>query len=453
MNPLLRRLAEIRRRLRVRWNEFSLRTRKNQEENPDQVDATNGALIGLFLFFFLLIDIVMIAERTFDQGHSTQDLVNSVLGGNPIFARLLDWLIRPLVTVLHPVNFRYLILPLSAILIVIVGAANYVRGMFNVPTFRMALDHIVSALFFVNVSSMRISRSQRVLAPGEQNKIDIIGGPGYLEVEQDSAVLVRGPYGNLRIGSGRVLFMRNFERIVNIISTEDQHDRQEEKTLTTRDGIKIVLRNMDWRFRVLPPEGENEGRRTLSNPYPMSPEALRNMTYNMNSDANGNVDWRIAVKNIVTGAVEDFVYANTVDEVTSPSFSGGDPRRRMREQAFVPGITANLRNIGARLLWIDAGIPDIPEPDVDNSRINLWASDLMGDSEARMAYAQARTAIYHEQGRAEGQAELIIGITQALNQIEMGDDPDQNLRNILLFRTAQLLEAMANKEPPKELPE
>ncbi|HZU86557.1 MAG TPA: hypothetical protein VFF78_03670 [Anaerolineaceae bacterium] len=453
MNPLLRRLAEIRRRLLVRWDEFRLRVQRNNEENPDQADATNGALIGLFLFFFLLVDIVMVAERIFDQGQSSQSLVKAVMAGNPIFKYLLDWMIRPLVTILNPVNSRFLIAPLAAILIVWVAAANYLRGMFNIPTFRMALDHIFSALFFVNMSSTRISRSQRVTVPGVQNKIDIIGGPGYVEVEQDSAVLVRGPYGNLRAGSGRVLFIRNFERIVNIISTEDQHDRQEEKTLTTRDGIKLILRNMDWRYRVLPPEGENDGQRSLSNPYPMSQDALRNMTYNMSADVNGNMDWRIAVKNIVTGAVEDFVYANNLDDVTSPSFAGGDPRRRMREQAFVPGITNSLRNIGARLLWIDAGVPEIPEPDVDNSRINLWASDLMGDSEARMAYAQARASIYHEQGRAEGQAELIIGITEALNQVELGDNPEQNLRNILLFRTAQLLEAMANKEPPKELPE
>jgi hypothetical protein len=440
MNPVFRRLAEIRRRLRVRWNEFRLRVQRNNEENPDQGDATNGALIGLFLFFFLLIDVVIMAERIFDQGHSTQALVNSVLGSNPIFARLLDWLIRPLVTILHPVNLRFLIAPLSAILIVWVAAANYIRGMFNVPTSRMSFNHIISALFFVNMSSMRISRSQRVIPPGSQNKIDVIGGPGYLEVEQDSAVLVRGPYGNLRVGSGRVLFMRNFERIVNIISTEDQHDRQEEKTLTSRDGIRVVLRNMNWLYRVLPAEGENEGRRSLSNPYPMSPDALRNMTYNMSADASGNMDWRTAVKKIITGAVEDFVYTNTIDQITSPSFAGGDPRRQMRDQAFVPNITNNLRNVGARLLWIDAGVPDIPEPDVDNSRINLWASDLMGDSEARMAYAQARASIYREQGRAEGQAEMIA-------------DPEQNIRSILLFRTAQLLEAMANKEPPKELPE
>ncbi len=453
MNPLLRQLAEIRRRFLVRWTEFWRRIRDYFQRNPDTLDGLIGTLTGVVLLLMIL-DVAYLAERAFDQGRSAQ-FVRDLLQSNPFFrGDFGDSVIRPLFTIfLIPINLRFLIAPLTAILIVFVGAANYIRGMFNVPSFGMAFRHIITAVFFVGTGSMRISRGQRVLASGEINKMDVIGGPGYLEVEQDSAVLVRGPYGHLRQGIGKALFLRNFERIVHVISTEDQHERQEEKVLTTRDRIRLTLRNMNWRYRVLPAEGENEGRRSLSNPYPMSPDAMRNMTYNMSADAKGNMDWNVAVKNIVTGAVEDFVYGNTIDQVTMPGLAGGDPRRTMREQAFVPNITNNLRNIGARLVWIDAGVPDIIEPDVDNSRINLWASDQMGESEAQTAYARARAAIYHEQGRAEGQAELIIGITEALNNVELNDDPEQNLRNILLFRTAQLLEAMADREPPKDLPE
>ena len=59
------------------------------------------------------------------------------------------------------------------------------------------------------------------------------------------------------------------------------------------------------------------------------------------------------------------------------------------------------------------------------------------------AYGEAKRSVYQELGRAEAQAELLIGISDALQNVDLGTDPAANLRKILLVRTNQIIEAIA----------
>jgi len=59
--------------------------------------------------------------------------------------------------------------------------------------------------------------------------------------------------------------------------------------------------------------------------------------------------------------------------------------------------------------------------------------------------------IYQEIGRAEGQAELIMSIINALNAAGLVGAPAVNRQRIVLTRTAQILEALGHplmKLPP-----
>ena len=72
----------------------------------------------------------------------------------------------------------------------------------------------------------------------------------------------------------------------------------------------------------------------------------------------------------------------------------------------------------------------------------MWAADWMGSAKVAHAYGEARLLAYQELGRAEAQAELIVSITQALEGIPISGDSVQSLKNILMARTAQLLDAL-----------
>jgi hypothetical protein len=109
---------------------------------------------------------------------------------------------------------------------------------------------------------------------------------------------------------------------------------------------------------------------------------------------------------------------------------------------FGPGPTIGLENVGTQLLWVDIGHFDIVGEDVDRERINLWAAEWVGDAEIKKAYLEARRLTYQELGRAEGQAEMLVGIGQALENVDLDTNRAQNIRRVLLARVAQILEAM-----------
>jgi hypothetical protein len=109
--------------------------------------------------------------------------------------------------------------------------------------------------------------------------------------------------------------------------------------------------------------------------------------------------------------------------------------------------------LGTELLWIDVGHIDIVDPGVDSGRLDLWATDWIGNASNIRADGEAVRQAYQELGRAEAQSEYIMSITNELKNIDMSGDPRENLRRILLVRTAQILDAMADDRKKEKKPE
>ena len=50
----------------------------------------------------------------------------------------------------------------------------------------------------------------------------------------------------------------------------------------THDGIRVKVKNLNYRFRILPEMKDGKPvQRSLEKPYPYSEEAMQNMTYNL----------------------------------------------------------------------------------------------------------------------------------------------------------------------------
>ena len=87
----------------------------------------------------------------------------------------------------------------------------------------------------------------------------------------------------------------------------------------TRDGIRVRVRNLNYRFRILPEMKDGKPvQRTLETPYPYSEEAMQNMTYNLSVTPAGLDPWPAAVRRMVVGRITDYIATNNLDFLTAP---------------------------------------------------------------------------------------------------------------------------------------
>jgi hypothetical protein len=298
-------------------------------------------------------------------------------------------------------------------------------------------------LFAVDYPHIHIDNGQKVIPRKEINLIDAIGGPGYAMIQPGNAVL----FHKLRKVSRNIItqsvLMTRFETIGPITNLDDQDGYVEKMEVVSRDGIKIEVREIRFRYRILSEMVNGQPvARSRENPYPFSRTAFIDLSYYLSVNETGLISWGQAVRQMVTSVIEDYVNSHTVDYLTAPRDHQRDPRHEITERMFGPGLTGSLRRAGTQLQWVDIGHFDIIAEDVDRERIGLWAADWVGDAEVKKALSEANRMASIELGRAEGQAEMLVGIAQALKNIDMEGNRAQSIRHVLLARTAQILEAM-----------
>ncbi len=354
--------------------------------------------------------------------------------------------------IVNPSSLRYMIAPFSAIACVIIAGAFYVQDIYALPGFNLALRYVMASMFGMNYPAIVIDKGEK--QTGKQtNLVEKIGGPGFVVIEPGNAAMFRRLREPSKASVSRTYFLEPFETIAQVVNLDEQQDMKEKLSAMTRDGIRVVLRDIHFRYRIR--QEEQNGvpvKRSLSNPYPFSGEAIRNMTFNLQVDANGLESWRSAVERMVTGVIADYVSEHTIDFLTAPRTNEYNPRLELRQQFFLASMRKRLSNLGAELLWVDVGHVEIEDDSVDELRTNLWSADWAGDANEVRAYGDAIREAYQELGRAEAQADLIMSIAGALSDTRLGNNSAANVRKILLARTAQLLKSLNedNKPSPGE---
>jgi hypothetical protein len=212
-------------------------------------------------------------------------------------------------------------------------------------------------------------------------------------------------------------------------------------TALTRDGIKITIKDLHFRYRIFPEiRGGRPIRRSLDDPYPFDEKALWNMAYNLVVEDNGLESWRRAVGRVITGGITDFINFHDVDYITAPREHAQDPRLELRNRLFYGPTRMGLRSNGAELLWVDIGHFEIDDEQVDQIRADRWAAEWLGKAGVEIAEGKTWRQLMMDRGRAEGQAEMIAAISDSLRRVDLGNDPAANLRRIILVRTAQIMD-------------
>lgn len=367
--------------------------------------------------------------------------------------------------------FRYLFAPLGAFLLMFLNDAFYVEDIYHLPSLRRAARYVFSSLFALfypraQIESGRIDGEDpdEEIGLHEQHLLRAIGGPGFARIQPGNAVAFRDWFRDRGIQDNQLYFMRPFEMIARVVNLEDQHGHLEDAAATTRDGIRLRLKNIDYRFTILGPNQSNAGRRqnqslqrNQNTPFPYSVNAVETIAYSFSASEKGADSWYDVVKRNVNSALTTFISANALDYLTAPRQDEQNPRLELRIELFAAAVSETLRRAGTELHWMDIGQFDIDnlqenkeQDPVDQARTKLWAARLVGDANAIRSDSDAKHLAYQEIARSEAQAEIINSITDALRDTDFGTNRTETLRHIFLVRTAQILEALrkTRKDPP-----
>ncbi len=419
--------------------------------NRERLSLEPGSLDAQNLFAALRILLLFATLYAFAAYGSTSfhDVDPRDVAQNLDELPVIGWLPGPLLiflgAALNPYGLRYIITPLAALFFILVAGAFYVKDVYALPDLGSAFRYITASMFTLRYPRLVVDKGARQVKGSEINLIEKVGGPGFVSIEPGSAAIfrfLREPGPSL---FSTTHYMAPFETIAQTVDLDEQQEKKEEIKAITRDGIKVVLRDVHIRYRIKQQIYEGVPvRRSLKDPWPLDPDSLRNMLLNLSVNSGGLQKWQDAVEGAVVGQITDYIASHSIDQLTAPRNGFINPRIEMLS-TVTEKVKKPLGDLGAELLWIDVGHLDIAYDLVDEQRTSLWAADWVGDSTVSRSYTEAIRQAYQELGRAQAQAEIILSISDALSNANLPNNTDDNLRRLLLVRTSQVLDSLSTK--------
>jgi hypothetical protein len=330
-----------------------------------------------------------------------------------------------------------LIAPFFAVLLAFMAGVRYLQDIYELENLWQVFRYLFASFFGVFYPHLSIYNGKKSIKKGDVNILDVIGGPGFVFVQPGNAVLFEGQAAPAAIYPSGRRFVPRFETI-QPIALEDQYGELDGISAMTRDGFDVKIGHTRFRFRLL----AGRESRSPQNPYPYSERAIYDMIYNRSVSEQELGDWSSGVASDIRKVLIGYINRNTLDHLTAPEETGGDPRGEIKRELRSHTLTDKLQRRGTELLWIDIGSFEIPNKQVEQQRLNTWQAKWMGDARLTRSYGEAQHLAYQEIARAEAQAEMLISIMHALSDVNLQSGTRQSLRELILVRTAQLLEAM-----------
>jgi len=338
-------------------------------------------------------------------------------------------------------GLRYSILPAGALVCVILLSARYVHDIYNLKSYYAALRYITASFLGIGYPIYKLDHGKKEPNSDKLGLMETIGGPGYLHIYPGNVVLLERLQAPSGVYGSGMHFVPRFDRIKTIVDLEEQQHTSFVVEATTKDGIPIAVRNVYYHYRLLP--GKNR-ERTVADPYPYSVKAVRDFAYNRSVTKDGLTHWENAVKLPIEGAISDYINSHQVDHITAPSQLEKDPRDEIAQRIRASGIQGRLKAIGTILTWFDIGSINAGNGQVDLQRLRGWQAKWNGQSAVVRAEGEAQRAAFQELGRVETQSDLLRSILNSFRNVQVSDKHKENVRKIVMARTAQLLDAMTS---------
>ena len=348
----------------------------------------------------------------------------------------------------------FILVPVMLLGGVLFHGVFYLQDIYEIEDVSKVMDYLVGAIFGSSQTSLKIAGGKKIIQDGEINTLAYIGGPGTLKIEPGNAVVLETLLAPSRIiGAGEHPVGRG-EIIKDIIALEEYSGKIAEILVSTRDGIDVKVADVEYRF-CINQINQDESLRTFQNPYPFSRKSVYSLVYGRNVSSNGKVAvWTDAVQGVIKGIISEHISNHDLDSLISPGAFAEHPMYELRKKFDLPQNQEKIKAAGARLLWVNVGDFKFVSDEIGEQRLKVWLARQSGAARVMRAQGEAESISSRERGRAESQAVLLRSIAQALQEIDSNGRHDKattakNLWNIVMARTAQILESMSSTHDTK----
>jgi len=415
-------------------------SRKNQQENP-----------------FHGLEYLLFSEKIWIRWLRIWGLLLIIFAWG-ILGTLVFEIDHDRLTVLNVI--RYALVPLAAIISALFLGAQYLQDIYELSSYSSSLRYMIATMFDgppYNIfllsgrllPTLNISHGKADAVNKDDTILQRIGGPGWLYVERGNAVLLEYLHRPAKVLGPGFHFIPRLQHVEEIFNLEDQHWKAGPIVATTKEGIEIAVYDFQFGYRLAPPShGNTLKKRTAIDPYPLSAKSIWKLAYDQSVGADGKTaEWGKMIQGRLGSKISDFINKNSIDEVIAPIT--GDPRETVLDQLS----SSDLRNaikedLGTEITWLNIGRFDINEEKVGKHikdyRLKAWFAQWSGKAALARAEGKAEQISQTESGRIEKTTSMLHVILQALEDVNLKGDVDEHLWNIVVARTAQIIESMTS---------
>lgn len=360
--------------------------------------------------------------------------------------------VSPFVLALRGFLFSF---PFLIAFVTVLGIASYfLRTLYKISTPADALSFLWRLLFGVWKFAPYLLVKEGKIAVGEGSVLHKVGGPGYLVIYNDTAVITERCGRLERILSshlpqrGNYPLLAPFEKIWEIVDLRPQQWTFQVHGMT-RDGIPVVC-EADIRFKIDDRIRDATGQLrpkppTEDEPYPFTPEAVfkaATARWIREPDFKGPpMDWRgRVVVGFTEGILRNILAEYRLDWLLGPT---GDNRVHPREhirQRLREQLEQEAPRVGARILDVQLGEIKVKDEQIPTQWIEAWRAEWESQAVTTRVEGEAEL-LQIETIRARAQAEVLITLIRELQTVAVSDE---EIRSYLLAaRLAETLRWMS----------
>ncbi len=240
-----------------------------------------------------------------------------------------------------PRTLRYLPVFILPFVIALRSAAIYLADIFEIENPNIAQDFIMQVALTGSRNKIRIGNGE-VLESDRKLPIYLIGGPGQVVVELDTAALFEKPNGQPRVIGPTVKGKANlegFERFREAIDLRDQYTDPMAVKSRSLDGIPVTAQDVRLLFSVA--RGNQE--RSAMNPHPFSEKAIEKLVYGQVSrvvmtgpyPSEPSSSWTGTVSGLIRSELGGFMSRHRLADYLASIGSPEVEKARQREEQII----------------------------------------------------------------------------------------------------------------------
>ncbi len=351
-------------------------------------------------------------------------------------------------------GFIFTIPFLLALVLVAYTASSFLATLYKIKSPGEAASFLYRLLFGLWKFGPYLLIKEGKIATGEDSVLHKVGGPGYLVIYNDTAVITERCGRIERILSahlpkkGNYPLLAPFEKVWEIVDLRPQQWTFPVKGMT-REGIPVIC-EADICFKIDDRVPDERGQLcpkppTEEEPYPFTPEAVfraATARWIREPDFQGPpMDWRgRVVVGFTEGILRNILAEYRLDWLLGPT---GDPSAHPREEIrrrLEEALNQEAPKVGVRILSVQLGEIKVEEEQIPAQWIEAWRAEWESRAAATRVEGEAEL-LRVEAVRARAQAEMLITLIRELQAVNVSDS---ELRAYLLAtRLAETLRWMS----------